>query len=123
MAEPSPAERLAHALLAPAAAYVLADSAARSLGRQIAGTQFWSAVRGEFACVMAARWEGGRLAIEDMAGRPLCAHNVAVIERQWGVPGERVVRVVADLRSDVARAQARQRSSYEVSEHRTRTAA
>jgi hypothetical protein len=101
-----PAEGLAHAPLMPAAAYVLADAAARSLGRQLARRQFWTAIRGDFACVAAARWEGGRLALEDMSGRALRADNIVVVERPPGVPGERTVRVVADFRSTVARAQA-----------------
>ena len=117
------AEGLVCAPLSPAAGYVQTDSAARSLGRQLAGTQFWSAVRGDFACVVAARWEGGRLAIQDTMGRELCAHNVAVIERPAGAPGARAVRVVADFRSDVARAQARHRSAYTDVENRTRPAA
>jgi hypothetical protein len=104
------AEGLAHAVLSPAAAYVLADSAARSLGRQLTRRQYWTAVRGDFACVAAARWEGGRLAIQDMNGRELCADNIVVAERPPGVPGEHTVRVVADFRSDVARIQARFRS-------------
>ena len=101
-----PAEGLAHAPLMPAAAYVLADAAARSLGRQLTRRQYWTAIRGDFACIAAARWEGGRLALEDMTGRELSADNIVVVERPPGVPGERTVRVVADFRSAVARAQA-----------------
>jgi len=117
------AEGLAHAPFSPAAAYVLADAAARSLGRQLTRRQYWTAVRGDFACVAAARWEGGRLAIEDMMGRELCADNIVVVERPPGVPGERTVRVVADFRSDVARAQARVRSCELSGDERNRPAA
>lgn len=116
------ADGLAHAPVTPAAAYVLADSAARSLGRQLARRQYWTAIRGDFACVAAARWEGGRLALEDMTGRELCADNIVVVERPPGVPGERTVRVVADFRSDVARVQARYRSDPDCNE-RNRPAA
>jgi hypothetical protein len=105
-ADLQPAEGLAHALMSPAAAYVLADAAARALGRQLARRQYWTAVRGDFACIAAARWEGGRLALEDMTGRELAADNIVVVERPPGVPGERTVRVVADFRSAIARAQA-----------------
>ena len=118
-----PAEGLAHAAFSPAAAYVLADSAARSLGRQLARRQFWTAVRGDFACVAAARWQGGRLAIEDMNGSALCAANVVVIERPVGVPGARTVSVVADFRCDVARVQARLRSPDLDGDERKRPAA
>ena len=109
-ADLQPAEGLTHAVLSPAAAYVLADSAARSIGRQLTRRQYWTAVRGDFACVAAARWEGGRLAIQDMNGCELCADNVVVVERPPGGPSEHRVRVVADFRSDVARVQARRRS-------------
>ena len=78
--------------------------AARSLGVQFASTQFWLPPDGDFADVAAARWEGGRLALEDLTGRELAVTNIVVLEGLPASPDDGSVRVVADFRSDRARA-------------------
>jgi hypothetical protein len=84
---------------------------ARSLAAQFATTQVWLPSDGDFADVAATRWAGGRLALEDMTGRELAVANVVVLEGLPADPDDGPVRVVADFRSDLARAEARLRSS------------
>jgi hypothetical protein len=51
------------------------------------------------------------VALEDMTGRELAVANVVVFEGLPAGTGDGPVRVVADFRSDLARAEARLRSS------------
>jgi hypothetical protein len=118
-----PPEGVAHAPLSPTRAYVLASPAARSLGSQFASTQFWLPSDGDFADVAAARWDGARLALEDTTGRELAVNSILVLDGLPGAPGESTVRVVADFRSDLARAEARLRSTRGGDGKRTRPAA
>ena len=92
--DPSPG--LAHARLFPTAGYVLAASAAQVLGYQLALTRYWPAFAGDFADAVAARWQGGPLALEDVTGRELGV-DVVIFEESCGGPG--IVHVVADFRS------------------------
>jgi hypothetical protein len=93
---------LVHARLRPAPAYVAVSLTARRLAAQLAGTQYASPSDGDFAGVMAGRWESVRLALEDEMGRELSADNVVLLE---GLPGDApgVVRLVADFRPGLAR--------------------
>jgi hypothetical protein len=118
-----PPEGVAHAALSPTRAYVLASIPARSLGGQFASTQCWLPEDGDFADVAAARWGGPRLALEDMTGRELGVNNILLLEGLPGAPGESTVRVVADFRSDLARAEARVRPAHRGGGKRTRPAA
>lgn len=121
-----PPEGVAHAPLSPTRAYVLASVPARSLGAELGATQLWLPQDGDFADTAAARWArwgGARLALEDMTGRELAVSNILVLEGLPGAPGESTVRVVADFRSDLARAEARVRSAHSGPGTRTRPAA
>ena len=118
-----PPEGVAHAPLSPARGYALAAMPARALGAQFASTQFWLPPDGDFADVAAARWEGGRLALEDLTGRELAVNNIVVLEGLPAGPGDGNVRVVADFRSDLARAEARLRSTRPGDGNRTRRTA
>ena len=92
---------LVHARLRPAPAYVAVSLTARRLAAQLAGTQYASPLDGDFAGVMAGRWESVRLALEDEMGRELSADNVVLLE---GLPGDAgAVRLVADFRPGPAR--------------------
>ena len=93
--DPSPG--LAHARLFPTAGYVLAASAAQVLGYQLTLTRYWPAFAGDFADAVAARWQGGPLALEDVTGRELGV-DLVIFEESCGGPG--IVHVVADFRSD-----------------------
>jgi len=99
-----PAEGVSHASLTPSAAYSLTATAARDLGEQFARTQFWSPVQGDFADEAAARWVGGRLALEDEIGRELGVGNIVILEQP--LVGARALTVVADFRPDLARVEA-----------------
>jgi hypothetical protein len=96
---------------------------ARSLGVQFATTQFWLPPDGDFADVAGARWEGARLALEDLTGRELAVNNIVVLEGLPADPDDGPVRVVADFRSDLARAEARLRSTRTGDGGRTRRTA
>lgn len=105
-AEFDPPEGLASANLAPGPGYALAAQAARVLGREFATTQYWTPLERDFADAIATRWEGGRLALEDSTGRELGVNNIVVLEGPPGGPDGSLVRVVADFRPDLARAEA-----------------
>ena len=118
-----PPEGVAHAPLSPTRGYALASMAARSLGVQFASTQFWLPPDGDFADVAATRWEGARLALEDMTGRELAVSNIVVLEGLPASADDGSIRVVADFRSDLARAEARLRSTRTGDGSRTRRTA
>jgi hypothetical protein len=118
-----PPEGVAHAPLSPTRSYVFAAPAARALGNQFASTEYCLPTDGDFADVAASRWEGARLAIEDMIGRELAVNNVVVLDGLPGGPSESTVRVVADFRSDLSRAEARLRATRPGTGNRTRPAA
>jgi hypothetical protein len=97
-----PPRGLAHASLWPTADYGLASHAAQTLGRQFARTQCWSPRDGDFAGAVAARWQGGRLALEDMAGREVAVNGLVILDGLPGGPGDTTVHVVADFRAGLA---------------------
>ena len=103
-AQLDPRHGLAHSLLSPTDGYEIASPAARSLGRRLAVTRFWSPGDGDFAAALAAQWRGGRLGLEDTSGREIGVDSVVVIEAPAGAVNGSAVCVVADFRSDVARA-------------------
>ena len=121
-AEFEPADGLAHTRLAPSIGYEIAAAAAQELGREFAQTQFWSPIFGDFADEAAARWSGGRLALEDQMGRELGVNNIAVLERPI-VAGTPDVRIVADFRPALARVEALLRTVGPSGDGRTRPAA
>ena len=100
--DPSPG--LAHARLFPTAGYVLAASAAQVLGYQLTLTRYWPVFAGDFADAVAARWQGGPLALEDVIGRQLDV-DLVIFEETCGGPG--IVHVVVDFRSESGRVAAR----------------
>ena len=104
-----PPRGLAHASLDPTPGYASAASAAQRLGRQLATTQFWSPRRGDFADAAGRQWDGGRLALEDETGRELGVNSVVLLEGLADSPGP-AVRIVADFRFDLARAEAQFRT-------------
>ena len=112
---------LASAALYPSTGYGIAARAAQSLGDQLTHHEFWSPADGDFADVVAARWEGGRLAIQDWAGRELAASSVVVLEAPLG--GRSLVQVVADFRGDSAHIGARIYAPGPHDRNRTRPAA
>lgn len=118
-----PPEGVAHGALSPARGYALATMPARSLGAQFAATQFWLPPNGDFADVAAARWEGARLALEDMTCKELAVSDIVVLEGLPADPDDGPIRVVADFRSDLARAEARLRSTRSGDGSRTRRTA
>jgi len=122
-AEFDPPHGVAHAALFPTVAYGHAAAAAQSLGRLFACTQFWSPLEGDFADIAARKWEGARLALEDVTGRELGVNNVVVLEGLASVDGAIAVHVVADFRSDLARVAARVASGGRGGGNRTRPAA
>lgn len=105
-AEFEPPDGLAHTVLSPAPGYALASAAAQVLARDLAKTQRWRVYEGDFADIAAARWEGGRLALEDETQRELGVTNIVVLE--YPPIGEHapVTRIVADFRPDLARVEA-----------------
>jgi len=100
--DPSPG--LAHARLFPTAGYVLAATAAQVLGYELTLTRYWPAFAGDFADAVAARWQGGPLALEDVTGRELGV-EVVIFEESCG--GSGIVHVVADFRAERGRGAAR----------------
>ncbi|MDF2770719.1 MAG: hypothetical protein K0S86_212 [Geminicoccaceae bacterium] len=114
---------LAHATLVRTGDYSRVSAAARALGRQFALTRFWSPLDGDFADAAAAKWEGGRLALEDASGRELGVSNVLVLEGPLASADGSLVRVVADFRPDLARARAFRRTIDRGGSGRTRPAA
>jgi hypothetical protein len=76
------------------------------MGRRFAQTQFWSPLFGDFAAAVAARWQAGRLALEDATGRELAVNNVVVLHGLPGGPDGSLIRVIADFRPELARVQA-----------------
>lgn len=105
-AEFEPPDGLAHTILSPAPGYALASAASQALARDLGKTQHWSAYEGDFADVAAARWEGGRLALEDETQQELGVANVVVLEYPAIGQAAPVIRVVADFRPDLARVEA-----------------
>jgi hypothetical protein len=94
-----PPQGVAHASLSVATGYGIAAPAARLLGESFVRTQPWSPEDGDFADVASARWRGGRLALQDMAGRELAVQNVVVIDGLPPAPDGGLVRIVADFRT------------------------
>ena len=95
---------LAHAALSPTLGYPIAGQMAKALGEELAETRVWSVGAGDFADALARRWNGGRLALQDITGGELAVASVVVLE--WPM-GPRVVRVVADFRVNAAQVGAR----------------
>ena len=117
-----PAEGVAHAPLDASVGYPIAADAAQELGRQFRRTQFWSPLAGDFADEAAARWTGGRLALEDEIGRELGVNNIVVIEYATRLFAPALC-VVADFRPDLARVEAFLRTLGTGGDGRTRPAA
>ena len=113
---------VSHAVLHKAAGYACASAAASRLAERFAGTQCVSPRDGDVAGVIAGRWGGGRLALEDETGRELAVNNIVLLE---GLPGDgaTAVRVVADFRPDLARVAAGTRLRDIDGGNRTRPAA
>jgi len=95
---------LAHAPLYPSNGYPNASAAAQTLARELTQRRFWAPSEGDFAAVLARRWQGGRLALQDLMGREVEVSSLAVLEPPFG--GRYLVHVVADFR-EVARAGSR----------------
>jgi hypothetical protein len=98
---------VAHAALRPTPDYAAVSQVARQIGRRLALTEYHSPRDGDFADVVAARWGGDRLALEDMTGRELAINNIVIVETPAFAPDGSFVRVVADFRTDLARTEAR----------------
>jgi len=98
---------IAHASLSASTSYGIAAPAARLLGSSFVRTQPWLPEMGDFADVAAARWRGGRLALQDLNGRELAVSNVVVLDGLPPAPDGGLVRVVADFRPDAARSEVR----------------
>jgi hypothetical protein len=92
---------LAHAPLYPATGYPIVAAAAQALGDELMHRPFWSPAEGDFAGVVAGRWQGGSLALQDLSGRALAVNNVVVLEPP-ALGARHPVYLVADFR-DVAR--------------------
>ena len=105
-ADLEPAAGLAHGPVRPTRGYALAAPHAQVLGRQFTHTQFWSPVAGDFADDAAARWPGGRLALQDVDGRELGVSNVVLLDYSEAAAELGIVRLVADFRADVSRVEA-----------------
>jgi hypothetical protein len=90
---------LSHALLETTEGYASASATACRLARGFATTRLWSPRDGDFARIVAERWDGDRLALEDDTGRELQVNNIVLLE---GLPSDRptAVRLVADFRVD-----------------------
>jgi hypothetical protein len=91
---------LAHAPLYPSNGYPIAAGAAQTIGEELTLRRLWSPSNGDFADVVAAQWQGGRLALQDLMGREVAVDNLVVLEPPFG--GRYLVHLVADFR-DVAR--------------------
>lgn len=100
---------LAHAFLEATAGYACASLSARRMADQVSMTTHWAPGDGDFGAEIAARWSGGRLALEDDTGRELGVNGIVLME---GLPGDlNVVHVVADFRPDMAQMSATVRPS------------
>ena len=113
---------LAHAPLYPATGYPVVAAAAQAIGDELMHRQFWSSAEGDFADMVAARWQGGSLALQDLVGRPLSVNNLVVLETP--ALGERhPVYLVADFRVDAAGVGSRVHARDPEGRSRTRPAA
>ena len=99
-------EGVAHAHLAHTAAYAMTLAAAAKLGVSFGHTQYWPPLKGDFAAEAAARWTGGRLALEDDTGREVAVNNMVIIHLLAAPSLERILQVVADFRPGMARVEA-----------------
>ena len=92
---------LAHAPLYPATGYPMVADAAQALGDEVMHRPFWSPAEGDFAEMVAARWQGGSLALQDLAGRALAVNSLVVLEPP-ALGGRHPVYLVADFRGAVS---------------------
>ena len=95
-----PPAGVAHARMKETPAYARVQHVAQAAGMDLAATQRWSPLFGDFAEEFAVRWERGRLALSDEQGRELGVTNLVLIER-LGQP-----IIIADFRPDLARVEA-----------------
>ena len=95
-----PPAGVAHAHMSPMAAYARVQEVAQAAGMELAGSQRWSPLFGDFAEAFAVRWERGRLALADERGSELGVTNLVLIERV----GQPII--IADFRPDLARVEA-----------------
>jgi hypothetical protein len=88
---------LAHAPLYPATGYPMVAAPAQALGDEVMHRPFWSPAEGDFADMVAARWQGESLALQDLTGRALVVNSLVVLEPP-AVGGRHPVYLVADFR-------------------------
>ncbi len=98
----APAAGLAHAVLQPTDDYPTIAPFAREVGAWLSVHHYWSPVDGDITDVIADRWHGERVWLEDDFGRELAVSHVVVVEPPRSQTGARIT-LVADFRPDHAR--------------------